>query len=114
MVYTKKTIHAFSNGIRNNIINLDEASYEQNQLLNYIKRFNKNTKPRNPELKKIKENVFNSVKALVDGREIVFKAFESGIFSRSKESQQGEGLKTLTPNEMLKRLRKSSCTSKSR
>ena len=47
-----KTIRAFGNEIRNNIIDLDEASYEQNQLLNYIKEFNKNTKPRDPELKK--------------------------------------------------------------
>ena len=97
-----KTICAFGNEIRNNIIDLDEASYEQNQLLNYIKEFNKDTKPRNPELKKSKENVFNSVKALVDGREMVFKAFQSGIFSRSKESQEGERLKILTPNQMLK------------
>ena len=99
-----KTIRAFGNEIRNNIIDLDEASYEQTQLLNSIKEFNKNTKPRNPELKKLKENVFNSVKALIDVREMVFKAFESVIFSRSKESQQGEGLKILTPNQMLKRL----------
>ena len=52
-----KIIRAFGNEIRNNIIDLDEASYEQNQLLNYIKEFNKNTKPRDPELKKLKENV---------------------------------------------------------
>ena len=82
-----KTIRAFGNEIRNNIIDLDEASYEQTQLLNSIKEFNKNTKPRNPELKKLKENVFYSVKALIDVREMVFKAFESVIFSRSKESQ---------------------------
>ena len=35
---------------------------------------------------------------------MVFKAFKSGIFSRSKESQQGEGLKILTIYPMLKRL----------
>ena len=36
---------------------------------------------------------------------MVLKAFQSGIFPRSKESQQeGEGRKILTPNEMLKRL----------
>ena len=45
-----KTICAFGNKIRNNIIDLDEVSYEQNQLLNSIKEFNKNTKPKNPEL----------------------------------------------------------------
>ena len=64
-----KTIRAFGNEIRNNIIDLDEASYEQNQLLNYIKEFNKNAKPRNPEFKKLKENIINRVKALVEGRE---------------------------------------------
>ena len=99
-----KRIRAFGNEIRNNIIDLDEASYKQNLLLNCIKEFNKSTKPRNSESKKLKENVFNSVKALVDGREMVFKAFESGIFSRSKKLQEGEALKILTPNQMLKRL----------
>ena len=49
-----KTIRAFGNEIRNNINNLDEESYEPNQHLNYIKELNRNTKPWNPELKKIK------------------------------------------------------------
>ena len=35
---------------------------------------------------------------------MVFTAFKSGIFPRSEESQEGEGLKILTPNQMLKRL----------
>ena len=35
---------------------------------------------------------------------MVFTAFKSGISPRSKESQEGEGLKILTPNQMLKRL----------
>ena len=35
---------------------------------------------------------------------MVFKAFESGIFQKSEESQKGEGLKILIPNQMLKRL----------
>ena len=35
---------------------------------------------------------------------MVFKAFESGIFQKSEESQKDEGLKILTPNQMLKRL----------
>ena len=48
--------------------------------------------------------------ALVKGREMVLTAFKSGIFSRSKESQEGEGvnkgeqIKILTTNQMLKRL----------
>ena len=35
---------------------------------------------------------------------MVFIAFKSGIFPRSEESEEGEGLKILTPNQMLKRL----------
>ena len=46
----------------------------------------------------------DSALALLQGREMVFTAFKSGIFPRSEESQEGEGLKILTPNQMLKRL----------
>ena len=46
--------------------------------------------------------------AFVDGRELMYNAFRSGIFHRLEESQEGEGvnemLKILTPNQMLKRL----------
>ena len=35
---------------------------------------------------------------------MVLTAFESGIFHRLEKSQEGEGLKILTPNQMLKRL----------
>ena len=44
-------------------------------------------------------------KALLEGREMVFKAFESGIFHKLKKPQKGKGanemLKILTPNQML-------------
>ena len=47
----------------------------------YIKEFKTKTKPQNNSyLKRIKENVLNSVMTLHKGREMVFKAFESGIF----------------------------------
>ena len=42
--------------------------------------------------------------ALVEGIELIYNAFRSGIFHRLEESQKGEGLKILTPNQMLKRL----------
>ena len=42
--------------------------------------------------------------ALAKGRELMYNAFRSGIFQRLKNSQEGEGLKILTPNQMLKRL----------
>ena len=62
------------------------------------------TKPRDPEKKKLRADVLNSVTGLVQGREAVLTAFKSGIFQVSKESQEGKGLKILTPNQMLKRL----------
>ena len=42
--------------------------------------------------------------ALVEGIELIYNAFRSGIFHRLEESQKGEGLKILTPSQMLKRL----------
>ena len=66
------------------------------------------TKPRDPEKRKLRADLLNSVTGLVNGREMVLNAFKSGIFQVSKESQNGEGanemLKILTPNQMLKRL----------
>ena len=50
------------------------------------------------------------MRALVNGRELMYNAFRSGIFHRLENSQEGEGaneqLKILTLNQMLKRLPK--------
>ena len=103
-----KTIRAFGNEIRNNVISLDTANIEQASLLSYINDFIRKTKPRNPEKRKLRSDVLDSVTSLVNGREMVLKAFQSGIFHRLEESRKGEGvnerLKILTPNQMLKRL----------
>ena len=99
-----KTIRAFGNEIINNVIDMNTANEEQNKLSEYISRFRRGTKPNNPESIKLKEYILDSAKALLEGREMVFKAFESGIFQMSEESQKGEGFKILTPNQMLKRL----------
>ena len=104
-----KTIRAFGNEIRNNVISLDTADIEQASLLSYISDFMK-TKPRDPEKRKLRSDVLNSVTGLVKVRETVLTAFKSGIFQVSEESlegkgaNEGEGIKTLTPNQMLKRL----------
>ena len=92
-----KIIRAFGNEIRNNVIDLNMANEEQNELLEYINRFKSRTKPNNPESKILKKYVLDNTKALLEGREIVFKAFESGIFRKLKKSQEGTGA-----NEMLK------------
>ena len=104
-----KTIRAFGNEIRNNAIGMKTADIDQTSLLSHINDFIK-TKPRDPEKRKLRSDVLNSVNALVKGREMVLTAFKGGIFQVSKESQEGEGvnegerIKILTPNQMLKRL----------
>ena len=55
-------------------------------------------------MKNLKSDVLNTVGALAKGREVMFNAFRGGIFHRLQESQEGEGLKILIPNQMLKRL----------
>ena len=105
-----KTIRAFGNEIRNNIITLDTANIEQATLLSYVYDFSKKTRPRNPAQRQLKSDIVDSVISLIQGREMVISAFKSGIFQVSKESgedeesQEGKGIKILTPNQMLKRL----------
>ena len=89
-----KTIRTFGNKIRNNVISMTTGNTEQANLLNHIEDFIKKTKPRDPILKKLKEHVLATAFSLVKGREMVYKAFESGIFQKLEESQEGEGLKT--------------------
>ena len=88
--------------------------------LSHINDFIRKIKPRNPEKRKLRSDVLDSVNSLVKGREVVLKAFQSGIFHKLEESQKSEGanemsrvnasegvnerLKILTPNQMLKRL----------
>ena len=101
-----KTIRVFDNEITNNIINMsvNMANDEQGQLLKRINEFKSKTTPQNSESKKVKEDILNSARALLKGREMVFKAFESGIFLKPEELKQGTGLKILTPKEMVQRL----------
>ena len=99
-----KIIRTYDNDIRNNVISLKAANLELANLLAHVQNFVKNTKPQDPEQKKLKSDVLNSVRALVKGRELMYNAFRRGIFHRLEKSQEGEGLKILTPNQMLKRL----------
>ena len=99
-----KTIRTYGNDIRNNVISLKVTNLEQANLLAHVHDFVKNTKPQDPEQKKLKSDVLNSVHVFVKGRELMYNAFRSGIFHRLEKSQEGKGLKILTPNQMLKRL----------
>ena len=97
-----KTIRTFGNKIRNNVISMTTANIEQANLLNHFEDFIKKTKPLDPMLKKLTEDVLARVLSLLKGREVVYNAFESRIFQKLEESQEGEGLKILTPNQRLK------------
>ena len=103
-----KTIRTYGSDIRNNVTSLKAVNLEQANLMAYLYDFTKNTKPQNPEQKKMKSDVLNSVGALAKGRKVMFNAFRSGIFHSLENSQESEGanemLKILIPNQILKRL----------
>ena len=42
------------------------------------------------------EDVLNSASALLKGKEMIFKAFESGIFLKPEKLKKGTGVKVLT------------------
>ena len=101
-----KTIRTYGNDIRNNVTSLDAVNLEQANLLahfhDFVEKKQQNHKILNR--KKLRSDVLDSVGAFVKGRELMYNAFRSGIFHRCEKSQEGEGLKILTPNQMLKRL----------
>ena len=99
-----KTIRTYGNDIRNNVTSLAAANLEQANLLAHFYDFMKKTKPQDPKQKKMRFDVLDIVGALLKRREIMYNAFRSRIFHRLEKSQEGEGLKILTPNQMLKRL----------
>ena len=105
-----KTICGFGNEIRNEVISLDTANIEQANLLSYVYDFTKKTRPRSLAQKQLRAEIVDSITSLIQGREMVINAFKSGIFQvlkesqEDEESQEGKGLKILTPNQMLKRL----------
>ena len=96
------------------------ANDEQNDLPKHIREFKSKTRPQSSKSKKLKQDVINSAMALLKEREMVFKAFESGIFLKPEELKQSEqssdsnipiftpkegtGLKILTPKQMIQRL----------
>ena len=86
------------------IINMSMANDEQDQLLKNINEFKSKTVPKHSESKKVKEDVLNSARALFKGKDVVFKAFASGIFLKTEEIKKGKGFKILTPKQMLQRL----------
>ena len=67
-----------------------------------MNKSNNKYRPKTKESKDKKRNTYESVNALYEGRELTLNAFKSGIFPI--KATQGEGLKILTPKQMLQRL----------
>ena len=63
-----KTIRTYGNDIRNNVASLRAANVEQANLFANFHDFVKKTKPQDPEQRKLRSNVLDSVVALVKGR----------------------------------------------
>ena len=67
------------------------AKDEQNHLTKYTTEFKSKTRPQSDsKFKKVKEDVLNSAMIHLKGKEIMFKVFENGIFSRLEQSKQSE------------------------
>ena len=86
----QQKIHVFGNDIKNNFINMSMKNAEQNHLAKHIRELKSKTRPQDPNLKRVKEDILNSAMTLLKGREMVFKAFESRIFLKPKKLEQSE------------------------
>ena len=65
-------------------------NHEQNHLTKYIKEFKRKASAEDSNLKRVKGELLNSAITLLKGREMVFKAFENGIFLKPQQSKQSE------------------------
>ena len=97
-----ETTRSFRNTIYIGKINIYEVEIDQSNLRENIIEFNNKSRPEAKEGKVKKTNSFDGVSALYEGRELTFNSFKSGI-SPIKPAK-GEGLKTLTPKQVLQRL----------
>ena len=78
-------MQSFGEDIKNGIVTMNSVSLnmvndEQIQLAKSIKEILSNTKPRNLNMKKEKDNIKNNAMAFLKGIEMVYNVFESGIF----------------------------------
>ena len=75
-----ESIRYFGNSIYTGTINIDEAERDQSNLLENMVEFSNKSKQKNKESTDKKQNTFDSVNALYEGRELTLNAFKSGIF----------------------------------
>ena len=73
-------IPAIGDDIKYGDITMDKAKDEKNKLVQKVKDFKSNTKPRNPNMIKEKLDFINNAVTLLKGTEMVYYGSESGIF----------------------------------
>ena len=95
-------IRSFGENIYAGKINIQEAETDQTNLLENMVKCNNKSRPKTKEGKNKKRSIFDSVSALYEGRELTLNTFRSGIFSIKEK--QGNGLKMLTPKQILQGL----------
>ena len=98
-----KDLITFLNDIRKGKITIQEAKDKQENYYNYLKKIRKGNKSTNQKRTLANINILfnardNAIKFYEDYSSMVFEARKIAM------EQEGEGLKILTPNQMLKRL----------
>ena len=83
-------VQIFGDAIKNGVITTDIANDKVQQLATKIKEFANSTKPRNVNMKKVKQSIQNSPLAFLKERQMVFNTFRSGIFLVPLEESEGE------------------------
>ena len=119
MVFKRLTIRSFGREIYNNNLSLDYALEQQIRLKDHTDIFEESTKPKRISQKRKKKALtLKNPITLLNGRQKVLNAFESGLFPKRK---QGKGLtsisdnqlKILTPKTNTSKISNNSWTSKS-
>ena len=84
-----ETIRSFGDSIYTGKISINEADLDQTNLLENMIKFNNKSRPRSKEERDKKQNTFDSVNDLEEGRELTFNAFRSGILSIKETKEKG-------------------------
>ena len=82
-----ETIRCFSESIYSDKISIHETDMDQTNLLENMVKFNNKSRPKTKEGKGKKQNTFDSVNALYEGRELTLNTFRSRIFPIKKHKE---------------------------
>ena len=97
-----ETIRSVGESIYTRKAGIVETEENQSNLLETLVKFNNRSRPKNKEHNDKKRDTYESAYALYEGPELTLNAFKNRIFLI--KAIQGEGLKILTPKQMLQRL----------